>query len=343
MIKAEYVWMDGVNRIRSKVRFLHSLNNNSGELETWYPEWSFDGGSTGQATAKNSDLILKPVRAYIKGGLRGDWSHNNTSIVLCEVMNADGTPHETNYRNTLAKTAEKYKDQEFWFGPEQEFNSDGGSMLIWPPADANSPEWNSYCDPHSPAVKLLDKHSSECQSWGIEIEGYNVEVAPNGQGEYQLKCGEPLKIADNLIISRFLLIRGNYVNFNPKLWEKQNGAGCHINFSTQSMREHSYITEDNISKLKTNKAIQGALIELWKTHDEHMLVYGEGNEKRMTGECETSDYNKFTWGVGDRTASVRIPPITAKEGKGYLEDRRPAANVDPYRAFNKIMQTVMSE
>ena len=57
--------------------------------------------------------------------------------------------------------------------------------------------------------------------------------------------------------------------------------------------------------------------------------YGEGNEKRLTGACETADINTFSYGVADRGCSVRIPRDTAAEGCGYLEDRRPASNVDP--------------
>lgn len=60
----------------------------------------------------------------------------------------------------------------------------------------------------------------------------------------------------------------------------------------------------------------------------------------MTGIHETADYNKFTFGVGNRGASIRIPTQTAKDnGKGYIEDRRPASNIDPYVVSSLIFDT----
>ena len=61
-----------------------------------------------------------------------------------------------------------------------------------------------------------------------------------------------------------------------------------------------------------------------------MALYGD-NSKRLTGEFETSNKDIFSWGVGDRSASCRIPTFTASNsGKGYIEDRRPASDIDPY-------------
>mgnify|MGYP001423799021 CR=1 FL=1 len=68
-----------------------------------------------------------------------------------------------------------------------------------------------------------------------------------------------------------------------------------------------------------------------------MKHYGTGNDQRMTGEHETSDYNIFSYGVANRKCSVRIPRETEKLGKGYLEDRRPGSNMDPYQAFTSII------
>ncbi len=83
------------------------------------------------------------------------------------------------------------------------------------------------------------------------------------------------------------------------------------------------------------------VIEKLKTHhEEHIQVYGEGIEERLTGKHETCPYTEFRAGVSDRGASVRIPWQCAKEGKGYLEDRRPCANIDPYVVLDRIIRTV---
>ena len=83
-----------------------------------------------------------------------------------------------------------------------------------------------------------------------------------------------------------------------------------------------------------------AIEKLEKKHDEHMSVYGDDNDKRMTGLHETAKYDKFTYGVANRGASIRIPRLTTKDGRGYFEDRRPASNMDPYIVTSKILQTI---
>ena len=74
-------------------------------------------------------------------------------------------------------------------------------------------------------------------------------------------------------------------------------------------------------------------------HTKHIEVYGEANDMRLTGIHETSSYNNFSFGVGTRNTSVRIPTQVEKDGCGYFEDRRPAANCDPYQVTAIIFQT----
>ena len=55
---------------------------------------------------------------------------------------------------------------------------------------------------------------------------------------------------------------------------------------------------------------------------------------------ETAPWNKYSYGVSNRGASVRIPWQVARDQKGYAEDRRPNANVDPYTVTRLILETV---
>ena len=142
-------------------------------------------------------------------------------------------------------------------------------------------------------------------------------------------------VGDQLWMSRFLLYRvaeefGVVITFSPKpIPGDWNGAGLHTNVSTDEMRNDGGM-----------KAIEAAMSKLEKRHVEHIAVYGEGNTDRLTGNHETGSIDKFTWGVADRGASVRIPRSCAAVGKGYFEDRRPASNADPYQITGIIMETV---
>lgn len=91
------------------------------------------------------------------------------------------------------------------------------------------------------------------------------------------------------------------------------------------------------------KAFDEILDKLSKKHKEHLEFYGD-NSKRLTGHYETSHIESFDHGLGDRGASVRIPTSTVDDKKGYIEDRRPASDIDPYVACAIMCDTtILSE
>ena len=73
------------------------------------------------------------------------------------------------------------------------------------------------------------------------------------------------------------------------------------------------------------------------------IAFGDGIERRLTGKHETARYDEFSYGVSNRGASIRIPWVAAKAGKGWLEDRRPNANMDPYVVCRLMIDTVCSD
>jgi len=124
---------------------------------------------------------------------------------------------------------------------------------------------------------------------------------------------------------------GVVVSFDPKPKSGDwNGSGAHTNYSTLKMRQDGGFAD-----------IIAAIEKLSKKHNEHIAIYGKGNERRLTGAHETAPITKFSYGVADRGSSIRIPRQAKLENKGYFEDRRPAANMDPYLVTGKIVQTTI--
>ena len=331
-VKAEYIWMDGhkpTEKLRSKTRILPNKIKTVDDL----PIWGFDGSSTMQAEGNSSDCMLKPVY-FVPDPIRG----GNHIIVLCEVFNADGTVHKTNTRARLRTLAEKYKSLEPWFGIEQEYTLfDGIKPLGWPENGFPAPQGGYYCGVGSDEVfgrPVVEEHLEACLRAGLEVSGINAEVMPS-QWEFQIGPLEALEAADQVWLARWLLYRigedfGVSATLHPKpVSGDWNGAGAHTNFSTNAMRENGGI-----------KVIEKACKKLSKKHAEHMAIYGAHNEERMTGMHETCKIDEFRFGISDRGASVRIPMQTAQDGKGYLEDRRPSANMDPNLVCAMIIETV---
>jgi glutamine synthetase len=329
-IKAEYIWIDGtepVPLLRSKTKVLDSAS----EL----PIWGFDGSSTNQAPGKASDCVLKPVFSCpdpIRGG--------DHLLVLAEVLLTDLTPHKSNTRAALVEAAEKYADQKPLFGIEQEYTLFKGSRPLGFPESGGypGPQGPYYCGVGMDDIygrPLVEAHLDACLNAGLGISGINAEVMP-GQWEFQVGPLGPLDVSDQLWVARWLLHRigenfGISVTLDPKpVRGDWNGAGAHTNFSTASMRE----TYDDVIK---------AAEALGKKADEHVANYGHGIENRLTGEHETAPWHTFNYGVSDRGASVRIPWQVEKDGKGYLEDRRPNANMDPYVVSRLLVETVCED
>jgi glutamine synthetase len=324
--KAEYIWIDGAEptaKLRSKTKIVKH-----GEKP---PIWGFDGSSTNQAVGHASDCVLQPVRVVpdpVRGG--------EDVLVLCEVRLTDMKPHPSNTRAALVDVAQKLEEHDFWFGIEQEYTFfDGIKPLGWPNNGFPAPQFGYYCGVGCDEVfgrPIVEEHMDACLRAGLRIAGINAEVMP-AQWEFQIGHASPLETADHLWLARWLLYRiaedhGASATLHPKPVKGDwNGAGAHTNFSTKSMRD-SY------------EACIKAAESLGKRHELHIQHYGHGIEERLTGKHETCSYKQFKYGVSDRGASIRIPWQVALEKRGYIEDRRPCANVDPYVVCRLIMETV---
>lgn len=337
-VLAEYVWVDAVGNTRSKTRTLPTDRTKAVED---LPKWNFDGSSTDQAPGDDSEVILRPVRIF-RDPFRPRSDGVDNILVMCDTYTPAGEPLPTNTRAVAEAQFSGKEDEEPWFGLEQEFtlfNLDEKTPLGWPKGGMPSrPQGPYYCSVGP--ENNFGRHVTEslyraCLYAGINISGTNGEVMP-GQQEYQVGPCVGIDAGDQLMMSRYILQRvcedfQVYCTLHPKpITEGEwNGAGMHTNVSTKKMREEGGLED-----------IKQAIYKLGAKHDEHIAIYGEGNDLRLTGAYETADINTFCYGVANRGASVRIGRDTEAEGKGYFEDRRPSSNADPYLVTGKIFDTI---
>ncbi|MEI6860812.1 MAG: glutamine synthetase beta-grasp domain-containing protein [Verrucomicrobiota bacterium] len=336
--KLEYIWLDGYQplaSLRSKTQIKEFA---SFPKLADLPIWGFDGSSTQQAEGKSSDCKLHPVAVY------PDSTRKNGVLVMCEVMMPDDkTPHVSNSRATIPD------DPDTWFGFEQEyFFFKDGAPLGFPKDGFPGPQGPYYTgvgykNVGCVAREIVEKHIDICLDAGINLEGINAEVA-KGQWEFQIFGKGSKNAADQMWVARYILARlgeGYGIDIEwrckpilapfqqPLDW---NGSGMHSNFSTKFMRE------------KGGKAYFEKLMAAFqKNIAEHIAVYGPENHLRLTGLHETQSIDKFSYGLSDRGASIRMPVNFIANGyKGYLEDRRPNSAADPYLVAGRIVKTCQS-
>ena len=334
MNKFEYVWLDGyrpTQSLRSKVK-----------VDDYADMWAFDGSSTQQATGNKSDCLLRPVAEYRTiDRIRADATQTSPGLegtyVMCEVLDANQDPHKSNTRTHCQNLV----SDEWWFGFEQEyFMYKDGRPLGWPEKGKPRPQGDYYCGVGEGNVvgrEIVDRHTEACMNAGIGITGTNAEVAL-GQWEFQV-LGSGIRAGDDLWMARYILqriaeMKGVSINFAPKPQTGDwNGSGMHTNFSNDEMRHRG-----------SEAQLRDICEKLSKTHRSAMRHYGSGNDKRLTGKHETQSIKKFSFGVSDRGASIRIPIVTVDNNwNGYLEDRRPAANADPYKVMRHIVRTLTDD
>jgi len=224
--------------------------------------------------------------------------------VMCEVLNPDGSAHPSNGRATIDDD-----DADFWFGFEQEYflwDTDTNRPPGFPEGGFPAPQGPYYCSvgaKNAYCRELVEEHLDMCLEAGIN---YLLE-----------RCGEKYGLG---------------IEYHPKPlgatdW---NGSGMHANFSNSTLRECG------------DKAVYDKICQAFEPRvKEHIAVYGADNDQRLTGDHETQKIDEFSYGVSDRGASIRIPVGTVtNDWKGWLEDRRPASNADPYKVAAEIIKTV---
>ncbi|MGN8069222.1 glutamine synthetase beta-grasp domain-containing protein [Mucilaginibacter sp. SG564] len=330
--KLEYIWLDGykpTQSLRSKTKIVKSFSGKVEDLDNW----SFDGSSTEQAPGGSSDCILKPVFTV------PDPQRKDAYLVMCEVLDSTGKPHESNGRALIQDD-----DNDFWFGFEQEYflwDPKTDKPLGFPQGGYPGPQGPYYCSVGANNAfgrEIVEEHLDVCLEAGLNVEGINAEVAA-GQWEFQIFAKGAKEAGDQIWVARYLLERigesyGVAINWHCKPLGQLdwNGSGMHANFSNTLLR-----TANSKEKFE-------AVCEAFRPAvKECIAVYGADNDQRLTGKHETASIHDFSYGVSDRGASIRIPLYAVDHNwSGYLEDRRPNSAADPYKVAAVIIKTVKS-
>ncbi|VDM51811.1 unnamed protein product [Angiostrongylus costaricensis] len=324
-----------------------------------YPYWGFDGSSTYQADkGEDSDMILKPVALYADPFFGGPHK-----LVLCEVLDANSKPSKTNHRHACKGAMDKILDKKPLFGMEQEYLllTRDGYPLGWPKYGYPAPQGPYYCSIGADRAfgrEVVNTHYRAALHAGLTLFGINCEVTP-GQWEFQLGQCEGLDMGDQLWMARYLLHRvaeqfGVAVTFHPKprvTMGDWNGAGCHCNFSTEEMR-----AEGGIKAIEADddKDVLKAMKKLEATHKEAIRVYdphdGEDNKLRVAPSMyilELWSLNRELFLIYTNTFQCRskgfhlFPSKLKSNFQGYLEDRRPSSNCDPYQVTRMIVESIL--
>jgi glutamine synthetase len=336
---AEYIWLDVHDKFRSKIRVI----NDNEEITNW----NYDGSSTGQADVDCSEIILKPCKVF-----NNPLFKNNHKLVVCSTYNIHDVPLNNNHRhqaelifNSKLEESSSYEleanSTEPWFGLEQEYymlDKHTENIIGFKPdiGISSTRIGKYYCNPiyqDKITTKIAEQHMLMCLEARIKISGINAEVSPS-QWEFQIGPCVGINAGDDMICARYILekIAATYdviISYHPKLNKILSGSGMHTNFSTKKMRECNGIEE-----------IYRVIENLKRNHKQDMEKYGKYNNLRLTGLHETANINDFTYGVSCRDASIRINYETYKNKCGYFEDRRPAANADPYLVTSSIFSVV---
>lgn len=303
----EYIWIDGRGNLRSKYRTAYSTFDSSCAgmgSDNYIPveHWNYDGSK-----ASANDTVLVPVAHYANPF----FEPGRAFLVLCDTYRGDGTPTETNFRHDAEKVFESGghgRQADPWFKIEQEYfiaqpEAAESEVVNFPQNDEDSQRY--CCGVGSRTVtfrRLAEKHYEYCLRAGLKISGINAEVA------FQIGPCSAISAGDELWVARYILHKlseefGVCISFQPK--PLPNPSTLNTKFSTEESRD------------------KNGLKCIYKYID------------RLSKKCA----HDAEFAAGECGASVRIPNSVLKAGCGYLEDRRPASDADPYQVIAAIFST----
>ena len=320
-IVATYIWLDVTMHIRCKYRTLERPIITDVFVP---PSWVCDGAACGLTSLADAEVTLNPI--YFANNPLPD-AHPSDIVVLCDCLNTlTGKALESNTRH-FAHTAfaNSLRDVHPHFSFVQEYILfDAETMQPWQwdhwfPDGGLPKKTASYCSVGKRFAigrEVALKHYRACLQAGLKVVSLNAEAMP-GQWRFEIGALEGLSAADELVMARFFLdsiceTAGLMPMYHPKPKRNCNGSACIVKYSNDLTRAENGWTE-----------ILLIVQNLSSRHTVDMMRYGKDNDKRL-------DSTEFTYGTGDKRASINIPRSVFVSKRGHFEDRRPGANCDPY-------------
>jgi glutamine synthetase len=325
IIILEYIWIDKYLNLKSKTK-VHYTNIDIINLSD-VPIWNYDDFLSEDT---NVEIILKPVK-FVKDPFR---RYIKSFLVLCETYDIDNNPILNNRPNANNLFNAKLK-LEPWFDLEQEYFLIDDLSKKWP-VIYDQDDWYCGIGKKQPIERfIVEEHLECCLYSGLNISSINSEVSAY-QWKFQLGACIGIDAGDQLWLARYILSRicekfGVIVSYKPKILQEINGSGCHINFSTIETR---LISDDIGFQYNCIENLYDYIEKLSKVHKEYLNIC---NINYNENEIDFIDI--FSFGVGTRNTSIRIPNKVIKDGFGYFEDRRPGANMEPYLITSYIFKT----
>ena len=331
--KLEYIWLDGYTPVPSLRGKTQIKEFESFPTLEQLPLWGFDGSSTKQAEGRSSDCVLKPVAVYPDG------ARTNGALVMCEVMMPDG-------RRRILEQARDHSRRSPAPGSASSRNISFIRTAVrsaFPRVGFPAPQGPYYTgvgykNVGDIARKMVEEHLDICLAAGINHEGINAEVA-KGQWEFQI-FGKGSKTRRRRNVDRPLSDPAPDREIRRRHRIPLQAARRH---RLERLRHARQFLDGLYARSRRQGIFRGADEGFREHRDDHIAVYGPDNHMRLTGQHETASIHQFSYGIADRGASIRVPHSFVNNGyKGYLEDRRPNSQGDPYQIASQILKTIAS-
>ena len=328
----------------------------------------FDGSSIrGFQEIHESDmlLILDPSTAFVDPVLGVP-----TLVIVCDVYDPVTRQPYTRDPRYVARKAEAYLKQtgiastSYW-GPEAEFfmfndvRYGGGvnssfyfidSVEGWwksgedlrPNLGAQIPPKRGYF-PVPPADTQQDVRSKivlALEAAGVPVEVHHHEVATAGQAEIDMRYGELLRMADNVMIYKYLVKNvarqnGLTATFMPKPLFGDNGSGMHVHQSLWLGDRNVFFDEAGYAQLSdTARYYIGGLLK----HAPALLaiVAPTTNSYRRLVPGFEAPVN-LAYSQRNRSAICRIPVYSKSPKAKRIEFRAPDPACNPYLCFAALL------